>query len=214
MNAPDGYISPPHGPRLKADSPSRKSSRHIEAKGIPRPRYEGSFAYKYAKTYSEKSRQQAFDPVTGQGSNCDIFSYATCLAELDVNTETGQVKVNRVTYVADSGKIIHPLSFEGQCQGGVVYGLGLALSEEYIPGETRTIKDYGLTSIREAPVEIDVITVEGSYSQGPFGAKGGGEMSDVPIVGAIINGIADATGARVYDLPATPERVLEALARG
>ena len=185
-------------------------SRHIEAKGIE-ARYEGSFAYKYAKTYSEKSRQQAFDPVTGQGSNCDIFSYATCLAELDVNTETGQVKVNRVTYVADSGKIIHPLSFEGQCQGGVVYGLGLALSEEYIPGETRTIKDYGLTSIREAPVEIDVITVEGSYSQGPFGAKGGGEMSDVPIVGAIINGIADATGARVYDLPATPERVLEAL---
>ena len=188
-------------------------SRHIEAKGIE-ARYEGSFAYKYAKTYSEKSRQQAFDPVTGQGSNCDIFSYATCLAELDVNTETGQVKVNRVTYVADSGKIIHPLSFEGQCQGGVVYGLGMALSEQYIPGETRTIKDYGLTSIKEAPVEIDVITVEGSYSQGPFGAKGGGEMSDVPIVGAIINGIADATGARVYDLPATPERVLEALSRG
>ena len=191
----------------------QQMSRHIEAKGIE-ARHEGSFAYKYAKTYSEKSKQQAFDPVTGQGSNCDIFSYATCLAEMDVNTETGQVKVNRVTYVADSGKIIHPLSFEGQCQGGVVYGLGMALSEQYIPGETRTIKDYGLTSIKEAPVEIDVITVEGSYSQGPFGAKGGGEMSDVPIVGAIINGIADATGARVYDLPATPERVLEALSRG
>ena len=188
-------------------------ARHFESKDLP-TKYEGSFAYKFAKTYSEKSGLQAFDPVTGQGSNCDIFAYATCLAELDVNTETGQVKVNRVTYVADSGKIIHPLSFEGQCQGGVVYGQGLALSEQYIPGETRTIKDYGLTSIREAPVEIDVITVEGSYSQGPFGAKGGGEMSDVPIVGAIINGIADATGARVYDLPATPARVLEALARG
>ncbi len=187
-------------------------ARHLDARGRP-AKYEGSFAYKFAKTYSEKSRQQAFDPVTGQGSNCDVFAYATCLAELDVNTETGQVKVDRVTYVADSGKIIHPLSFEGQCQGGVVYGLGLALSECYVPGETRTIKDYGLPSIREAPVEIDVITVEGSYSQGPFGAKGGGEMSDVPIVAAIINGIADATGARVLDLPATPERVLEALVR-
>ena len=187
-------------------------ARHLHENDLP-TKYEGSFAYKFAKTYSEKSKQQAFDPVTGQGSNCDVFAYATCLAELDVNTETGQVKVHRVTYVADSGKIIHPLSFEGQCQGGVVYGLGLALSEQYIPGETRTIKDYGLTSIKEAPVDIDVITVEGSYSQGPFGAKGGGEMSDVPIVGAIINGIADATGARVFDLPATPERVLEALAR-
>ena len=187
-------------------------ARRLQENDLP-VKYEGSFAYKFAKTYSEKSRQQAFDPVTGQGSNCDVFAYATCLTELDVNTETGQVKVHKVTYVADSGKIIHPLSFEGQCQGGVVYGLGLALSEEYIPGKTRTIKDYGLASIKEAPVDIDVITVEGSYSQGPFGAKGGGEMSDVPIVGSIINAIADATGARVFDLPATPQRVLEALAR-
>lgn len=210
MECSGGKVSSSRAPAEVLTFP--QLARHLHENDLP-TKYEGSFAYKFAKTYSEKSKQQAFDPVTGQGSNCDVFAYATCLTELDVNTETGQVKVHKVTYVADSGKIIHPLSFEGQCQGGVVYGLGLALSEQYIPGETRTIKDYGLTSIREAPVEIDVITVDGSYSQGPFGAKGGGEMSDVPIVGSIINAIADATGARVFDLPATPERILEALAR-
>ena len=58
-----------------------------------------------------------------------------------------------------------------------------------------------------------MVAVDGHYSRGPFGAKGGGEMSDVPIVASIVNGIADAIGARVFDLPATPERVLEALSR-
>ncbi|MCH9036103.1 MAG: molybdopterin-dependent oxidoreductase [Chloroflexi bacterium] len=199
--------------RTPADRISfQQLAAHFREKGIP-TKYEGAFAFKHAKTYSEKSTLQAFDPETGQGSNCDVFGYATTLAEVDVNTEKGQVKVLRVVYAADSGKIIHPLSYEGQCEGGIVFGMGLTLTERYVPGETRTIKAYGLPTIAQAPEEIRVIAVEGEYSRGPFGAKGGGEMSDVPIVAAIVNAIADATGARIFDLPATPERVLEAIAK-
>ena len=211
------HIRCAHGALFSTLNPEEKLSfkdlaDHLYSNNIP-TKYEGSFAFKFAKAFSEQSHQQAFDPLTGQGSNCDVFAYATTIAEVDVNIETGQVKVLKVVYIADSGKIIHPLSFEGQCQGGVVFGLGLALSEQYIPGETRTIKAYGLPTIRVAPEEINVITVDSEYSRGPFGAKGGGEMSDVPIVAAILNGISDATGARVFDLPASPERVLEALRR-
>ncbi len=187
--------------------------RHLQKMRAP-TKYEGSFAFKHAKAYSEKSNKQAFDPETGQGSNCDVFSFGTTLVEADVNINTGQVKVLRVLYTADSGKILHPLSFEGQCEGGIVFGMGLALSERYVPGETRTIKAYGLPTTRQAPEKITVVSVVGSeYSKGPFGAKGGGEMSDVPIVAAVLNAIADATGARVYDIPATPDRVLEALGK-
>ena len=186
---------------------------HFREEGIP-TKYEGAFAFKHAKTFSEKSDKQAFDPETGHGSNCDVFAFASTLAEVEVNTNTGQVKVLRVVYTADSGKIIHPLSFEGQCEGGIVYGLGLALMEQYIPGETRTIKAYGLPTIRDAPEEITVLSVGVDYSRGPFGAKGGGEMSDVPIVAAITSAITNATGARIFDIPATPDRVLQALGKG
>ena len=137
----DGNLSSSRAPGEKISF--AEMATRLEERGLP-AKYEGSFAYKFAKTYSEKSQQPAFDRITGQGSNCDVFAYATCLAEVDVNTETGQVKVNRVLYVADSGKIVHPQSFEGQCQGGVVYGLGLALSEEFVPG--RDAHHQGLRS--------------------------------------------------------------------
>lgn len=167
-------------------------------------KYEGSFAFQHITP---------IDPGTGQGTVCDIYAYNSALAEVEVNVETGKVKVLRMAYAADAGTIINPLSYDGQCEGGVVFGLGQALRERYVPGQTRTIKAYNPPTIREMPEKITVLSVGEPVSIGPFGAKGGGEMPDVPTVAAIINAIADATDARVFDIPATPDKVLEALGR-
>ncbi|MEE9199607.1 MAG: molybdopterin cofactor-binding domain-containing protein [Dehalococcoidia bacterium] len=207
----DGYAFSPSLPEERLSLGQLAS--HFREKGTP-TKYEGAFAFKHARAWSPKAGEQPFDPETGQGSNCDVFAFASTLAEVEVNTETGEVRVPRVVYTADSGRIIHPLSFEGQCEGGVVFGLGLALKERYIPGETRSIKAYNLPTTRDVPEEIKVLSVGEEYSRGPFGAKGGGEMSDVPIVAAIMNGIANATGVRLFDIPATPDKILEALGRG
>jgi len=157
-------------------------------------KYEGSFVLE--KTETEQG---------------PIYAYASQVSEVDINVETGQVKLRNVTYAADIGRVINPLSFEGQVEGGVVMGMSYALKEHYKPGQTSSLKEYGLPDIRETPDTIKTIIVENPVVGGPFGSKGGAEMPVSPGAASISNAICNATGARVFDLPMTPDKVLEAL---
>lgn len=137
-------------------------------------------------------------------------------AEVEVNTETGVVKVIKYVVAHDIGKAINPLSVEGQLEGGTVQGIGFALYEDFAvdPVTGKTITDsfasYKIPSILDIP-EIDVILVEEEVPSGPFGAKGVGESGLVNVAPAIANAIYDAVGVRIHSLPMTPEKVLKAL---
>jgi aldehyde oxidoreductase len=136
-----------------------------------------------------------------------IFVTGAQLAEVIVNLDTGEVQVTRVVAAHDVGRAVNPLDAKGQIEGAVVMGLGAALMEEYIPGASTGLSDYYLPTIKSMP-EIEVILVEVPSFHGPFGVKGLGEASILPSTPAMINAISRAIGARIREVPATPERVL------
>jgi len=150
------------------------------------------------------------DPETGQGAPYATYAFATHLAEVEVDTETGKVKVHRVIASHDVGKAIHPKNVMGQIMGGVTMGTGLALMEEFVQGETISFANYLIPTSKDVP-EVTPIIVEEEEPTGPFGAKGVGEPALIPSAPAILNAIADAIGQRIYHLPANLERVLEAV---
>lgn len=152
------------------------------------------------------------DPKTGQGAPYATYAFATHLAEVEVDIETGKVKVIRVVACHDVGKAIHPQNIVGQIIGGVAMGVGFALMEEYIPGQTTSFVNYLIPTSKDVP-EVIPILVEDKEPSGPFGAKGVGEPALIPSAPAILNAIADAIGERIYHLPANLERVLEAVKR-
>jgi CO/xanthine dehydrogenase Mo-binding subunit len=153
------------------------------------------------------------DPKTGQGSPYATYAFATHLAEVEVDTETGRVKVKRIVASHDVGKAINPKNVIGQIIGGATMGVGMALMEEYIPGETTSFVNYLIPTSKDTP-EVIPILVEDEEPTGPFGAKGVGEPALIPTAPAILNAIADAIGQRIYHLPANLERVLEAVRKG
>jgi len=141
-----------------------------------------------------------------------LFVTGAQIAEVIVQRETGEVKVVRMTAAHDVGRVVNPLDARGQIEGAILMGLGTALMEEYLPGITRELGDYYLPTSMETP-EIEVILVEEPSFEGPFGVKGLGEAAILPTAPAIINAVSRAIGARIYRLPATPERVLQARLR-
>jgi CO/xanthine dehydrogenase Mo-binding subunit len=150
------------------------------------------------------------DPKTGQGSPYATYAFATHLAEVEVDIETGKVKVNRVIASHDVGKAINPKNVIGQIMGGVTMGVGMALMEEYVPKKTVSFVNYLIPTSKDVPEVIPII-IEDEEPSGPFGAKGVGEPALIPTAPAILNAIADAIGQRIYHLPANLERVLEAV---
>ena len=130
-----------------------------------------------------------------------------------MDLDLGTVRLLRLTAAHDVGRAVNPGLVEGQVEGGVAQGIGLALMEEYVPGRSENLHDYLIPSIGDVP-EVVTILVESNDPRGPFGAKGIGEHALVPTAPAIVNAIRDAVGAPVRDLPATPERVLDAARRG
>jgi hypothetical protein len=122
----------------------------------------------------------------------------------------GTVKLLRITAAHDVGRAINPLLAEGQIEGGIAQGIGMALMEEYVPGRTENLHDYLIPTIGDVP-EIHSILVEVPDPEGPFGAKGLGEHVLIPTGPAILNAIRHATGAAITRLPATPDRVLAAI---
>ncbi|HEV2166707.1 MAG TPA: molybdopterin cofactor-binding domain-containing protein, partial [Thermoplasmata archaeon] len=143
------------------------------------------------------------------------FTAAVHVCEVEVDRETGAVRVVRSVAIHDVGVILDPAMVRGQIEGGVAMGLGTALTEETLwSPEGRmlnpTLLDYRIPALGEVP-PIEAIPLEGEFGAGPFGAKGMGEPPIIPVAAAVANGIADATRTRVLELPLTPERVSRAL---
>jgi CO/xanthine dehydrogenase Mo-binding subunit len=157
-----------------------------------------------------------YDPPTspldenGQGAPYAQFGYGAHLVEVEVDTEIGTVKVRNVVAAHDVGRAINPVLIEGQVEGGVAQGIGMALMEDFIPGVSENLHDYLIPTIGDVP-DVETIIIEEPDSHGPFGAKGLGEHVMVPTAPAILNAIYHATGARIRKVPATPDRVLKAI---
>ncbi len=162
------------------------------------------------------SAQETYDPPTlpldekGQGKPYAVYGYGAQVAELEVEMKLGTVRLVKITAAHDVGKAINPLLAEGQIEGGIAQGIGLALMEEYIPGRTENLHDYLIPTIGDVP-PIETILVEVPDPEGPFGAKGLGEHVLIPTAPAILNAIRHATGMLVKKVPATPSRVLAAI---
>jgi len=165
------------------------------------------------------SAEETYDPPTtvldenGQGAPYAVYGYGAQIAELEVDMKLGTTKVLRITAAHDLGKVINPLLAEGQIEGGVAQGLGLALMEEYLPGRTNNLHDYLIPTIGDMPA-IKSILIEKPDPEGPMGAKGLGEHVLIPTAPAILNAIRHATGVKVTRVPALPHRVLAAIKAG
>ncbi len=154
------------------------------------------------------------NPKDGQGSPYAAYAYATQIAEVEVDTLTGEVKVLNIVAAHDVGTAIHPQNVEGQIEGGVGLGVGYALMEEIKLDNGKILNDnfstYLIPTSMDLP-EIHPVIVECEEVTGPFGAKGVGEPATIPTAPAIVNAIYDAIGVRIFDLPITPEKILKAL---
>lgn len=157
-----------------------------------------------------------FDPPTkplddnGQGEPYATFGFGAQLAVTEVDVELGTVRVIEICAAHDVGRTINPVLAEGQIEGGIAQGIGMALMEEFVPGRSANLHDYLIPTIGDVP-DIGITLIEEPDVHGPFGAKGLGEHVLIPTAPAILNAITHATGARVRNLPATPERVLNAI---
>ncbi len=157
-----------------------------------------------------------FDPPTepldenGQGVPYATYGFAAQFAEVEVDTELGTVRVQRIVAAHDVGRAVNPTQVEGQIHGGVAQGLGMALMEEYVPGETENLHDYLIPTIGDVP-PIETILVEDPEPLGPYGAKGIGEPALIPTAPAIFGAIHHATGVLVRQAPATPHRLRAAI---
>jgi len=144
--------------------------------------------------------------------------FASELCEVEVDPETGSVKILRFIVAQDVGRAIHPSYVEGQLQGGVVQGIGWALNEEYIYDAAGHLQNAGFLDYRipvasDLPM-IETILVEVPNPNHPFGAKGAGEVNIVPAMAAVANAINNAIGRRLTELPMSPPKVLAALDAG
>lgn len=143
-----------------------------------------------------------------------FWMFGTHAAEVEVDIETGVVKVLKVVAAHDVGHAINPIGCEQQIEGAVMMGLSNTLFEEFKMEKGRilndSLADYKVATILDMP-EIVPIIVEAHHKEGPFGAKGIGEPAAAATAPAIANAIFDAVGIRIKDLPITPEKVLAAL---
>ena len=176
-----------------------KTYAAIKKAGLP-TRYEG------LKTIAGK---EEFD-ANGQSPSFDSQVHNIQMAEVEVNTETGEVKVLKMTTAVDAGVIIHPQNLEGQLEGGMDQGIGYALREEFVLGKTKDWITFKFPTINDA-AEVEFIKREVPRKRGTLGSTGIGQMTMVSTAPAVTNAIYNASGARVYHLPATPDKVKAAL---
>ncbi len=160
--------------------------------------------------------EETYDPPTtaldenGQGTPYALYGFGAQIAEVEVDMALGTTRVLKMTAAHDVGRAINPLLAEGQIEGGIAQGLGLALMEEFLPGRTENLHDYLIPTVGDMP-EITSILIEKPDPEGPMGAKGLGEHVLIPTAPAILNAISHATGARLTETPALPHRVLAAI---
>ena len=168
----------------------------LKAAGKP-TRYEGSI---------KNEGVAGIDPKTGQGTPFLTDCHNIQIAEVEVDMETGATRVLKMTSGIDAGTIINPQALEGQLEGGMDQGVGFALREEYIIGKSKDYVSFKFPTIRDS-FDIEIITRETPRIYGPLGATGIGEMTMVSTAPAVTNAIFNACGVRIFNLPATPEKV-------
>ncbi len=157
-----------------------------------------------------------FDPPTTsldenrQGSPYATYGFGAQIALVEVDTLLGTTKVLKIAAAHDVGKAINPIQVEGQIQGGIAQGLGLALMEEYIQKFSENLHDYLIPTVGDMPT-IEIILIEDPEPLGPYGAKGIGEHALIPTAPAILGAIKNATGVSINKVPATPDCVLRAI---
>lgn len=202
LEVADGYVYLKDFPEKRL--PISDVARTAEvSKGRP---CQGEATYNPATTLLDKE--------TGHGRPYETFVYAAQVAEVEVDTETGEVEILKMYAVHDCGKAINPMMVEGQIEGGIAMGIGYALMEKMEFDNGRVVNpqfaNYILpTALDVPPIECGIVEVP--EPKGPFGAKGIGEPSLLPTAPAIVNAIYDAVGVRIRDLPATPEKILAEL---
>jgi len=155
-----------------------------------------------------------FQDKNYMGNVSGTYAFASQAIEVEVDTFTGNVKVLDVHVAQDVGKVLNPLGLAGQIEGGVVMGMGYALTEELKVEDGKVLNpsfhDYKLPTAGDIP-EIHFYPIETEDSSGPYGAKGVGEAPLIPTAAAIANAVSDAIGVKVDSLPISPEKVLKAL---
>jgi len=155
------------------------------------------------------------DFAKGYGNISATYAYGTQGAEVEVDTETGEVKILRMVAAHDVGKVLNPPALKGQIYGALAQGIGYALYEELQSQKGKILnpnfRDYKIPTVQEMNFPVDLEFIETNDSFGPFGAKGAAEPGLVPTAPAIANAIYDAVGVRIRDLPITPEKILAEL---
>ena len=170
---------------------------------------------------SPKTRHEYWGPKTqplGTGGDMHFaFSYATQAALVEVDTDTGEVHVLKILSSTDIGRAINPLMLQGQIEGGIIMAMGNCMSEAFILEEgvpwSRLLSRYKMPSIKHTP-EITSHLVEHRSSDGPYGAKGVGEIPSINTTPAICNAIYNATGVRIFKIPVDQDALLLAMKRG
>ncbi|KIC08765.1 aldehyde oxidase [Leisingera sp. ANG-M1] len=160
--------------------------------------------------------EETYDPPTkpldenGQGEPYAQFGYAAQLAVVEVDMALGTVTPLHFVAAHDVGKAVNPMLVEGQVQGGIAQGLGMALMEEYLPGRTENLHDYLIPTIGDVP-PVETLIIEVPDAHGPYGAKGLGEHVLIPTAPALLNAITQAAGVRMRRVPVTPSRLRQAI---
>jgi len=156
-----------------------------------------------------------FDPETGYGTPNFAYGYVAQAVEVEVDTETGQLRILRVVCADDVGKAINPQQVEGQIEGGVAQAVGwatcenLLLEDGHVP--TPHMSTYLIPTISDVPEQVESVIVEQPDPRGPWGARGMGEMPFIPLAPALVAAVHDATGVWFDEFPLTPERILQGL---
>ena len=167
----------------------------------------------------DKQTRGGVDPQTGKGKASAFFFLSACAAEVEVDTETGKVTIEKIVSAVDAGKAINPKQCQMQNEGSMIMSLGSALFEEMVfdGGQpiNATFLEYMPPSMEDQPKRFESVLVETPHPEGPYGAKGVGEAALGPVEPAIGNAIANALGGRrIRDLPMRPDRVLKAVQEG
>jgi CO/xanthine dehydrogenase Mo-binding subunit len=225
----DTAYVPDSGPTVASRTAMVVGGMLIKAARRLRADVEAATGGSFADTYRDHARRHgairvderfepypnvSFDDETYRGDAYPAFGWAACVARVDVDLDTGEVHVRDVVAADDIGKVIHPVLAEGQVEGGTLQAVGYATIEEIKLRDGRYLNDrlatYIIPTALDAP-RISTILVEAPFSGAPHGAKGVGELPMDVGAPAVIAAIADATGAWVADLPASPERILAAV---
>jgi CO/xanthine dehydrogenase Mo-binding subunit len=230
MAPQDTSIVPDSGPTVASRTAMVVGGLVIKAAERLRQTVEAATGRPFPDSYADYAREhgglridQQFEPYPGvifddetyRGDAYPCYGWAAAVAEVDVDLDTGEIAVRSVVSADDIGKAIHPVLAEGQVEGGTLQAVGYATIEEIKLEDGRYLNDrlatYLIPTSLDAP-RIEAILVEKPFSGAPHGAKGVGELPMDVAAPAVVAAIHDAIGAWIHDLPATPERVLAAIA--